>query len=485
MDVATLPRKVFDGYGFSQRSVSGFLEPRSADELADIFARASEAGVRVAMRGAGRSYGDAALNGGALILDMQHMQRVLSWDKDTGVIEVEPGVTVRQLWQHVLADGWWPPVVSGTAAPTLGGAVAMNIHGKNHFRMGGIGDHVLDLDLVTPSGQRLTLSRDQDPELFHGVISGFGMLGAITRVRIQMKKVYSDKLRVWQVSAPDLRAQTQYFDEYKDRSDYLVTWVDCIGGGGALGRGQIHRAEYLRRDEDPAPNFDPAAQDLPGHIMGVPKSLVPKILRVFSFNLGMQFVNLVKYLASWAGPNKPYLQGHAAFHFLLDYVPNFRSAYEPGGFIQYQPFVPRAHAVEVFEEILRRTQAAGLVSYLGVLKRYRPDAFLLSHALDGYSLAMDFPVTASNRRDLWALMGTLNDLVVEAGGRFYPAKDSVMRPQDFNRAWGQERISQFRRLRERVDPERVLRTELAERIGVDSGDLGAAPGLGLGDVGEE
>jgi FAD/FMN-containing dehydrogenase len=178
----------------------------------------------------------------------------------------------------------------------------------------------------------------------------------------------------------------------------------------------------------------------------------------------MRLLNTGKYLAAAIGSRAPYLQGHVAFNFLLDYVPNFRSSYEPGGFIQYQPFIPRAHARDVIRAILERTRRAGIVSYLGVLKRHRPDTFLLSHALDGYSLAMDFPVTRANREDLFRLCGELNDLVCEAGGRFYPAKDLTMRPQDFGRAWGQDRLARFDALRRRVDPEGVLRTQLSERV---------------------
>jgi FAD/FMN-containing dehydrogenase len=178
-------------------------------------------------------------------------------------------------------------------------------------------------------------------------------------------------------------------------------------------------------------------------------------------------VNEGKYRSSQLGSTREYHQPHVAFHFLLDYVPTFRAAYAPDGFIQYQPFIPKAAAKDVLREILRLNQARGIVSYLGVLKRYRPDDFLLSHALDGYSLAMDFPVTASNREALWKMCGEMSEIVLDAGGRFYAAKDSVLRPQDFRRAWGQERISTFRALRARCDPHRILRTEWAERVGVD------------------
>lgn len=461
------PRKVFDGYGFAVRAVSPTVRPRDAGEVAEIFRRASQERIPVGLRANGRSYGDASLNARGVVLDMMGMNRILSLDAERGIVEVEPGVTIGDLWRHVLPHGWWPTVVPGTMHATLAGCAAMNVHGKNHYKVGGTGDSVLDADLVTPDGVVRRISREDDAPLFRAAIGSFGTLGAFTRIRLQLKRVESGRMRVWQIPAPSLDAQFDVFAEHTADSDYLVSWVDCIAGGSGLGRGQAHRAVYLHADEDPdgARMLAPERQDLPGHILGVPKALVPKILRIFSFNAGMHLLNTGKYLASALGPRAPYLQAHVAFQFLLDYVPGFRSAYEPGGFIQYQPFLPRDTARETLRAILARTQAAGLVSYLGVLKRHRPDDFLLSHALDGYSLAMDFPVTASNRADLFRLCHDLNDLVCEAGGRFYPAKDLTMRPQDFGRAWGQERLAALASLRARVDPEGVLRTDLAARVG--------------------
>lgn len=465
MSIATMPRRVLDGFGGATRSVSNVARPETAADVANLFARASEEHVKVAMRGSGRSYGDAALNGGGLVLDMTAMRRVLAWDPATGVADIEPGVTIEDLWRTFLRDGWWPAVVPGTMFPTLGGCAAMNVHGKNHFKVGGTGDSILDADLVTPKGEILHVSREENADLFHAAVAGFGMLGTFSRLRIQLKKMHSGKLKVWPIAARSLAEQFELFEQHCPESDYVVSWVDCIAGGNGLGRGQVHRAVYVH--DDVAPDFDPAHQDLPGHILGVPRALVGKLLATFNNNPGMRLLNIGKYLASRFGPKAPYTQGHVAFAFLLDYVPNWRGAYDPHGFIQYQPFVPKAHAPRVFAEILKRTQAAGMPSYLGVIKRHRPDDFLLSHVVDGYSFAMDYPVTPGNRADLWKLLHGISDMVVEAGGRFYPAKDYVIRPQDFQRAWGQERISQFRGLRRRVDPNQVLSTEWARRVGVD------------------
>ena len=193
---ANLPRRVFDGYGYHCRSVSAFAEPRSPDELAAWFRYAREHDLTVAMRGAGRSYGDAALNAGGLVFDTRGMTRVLAWDPATGVADIEPGVTIEQLWRTFLRDGYWPPVVPGTMFPTLAGCAAMNVHGKNNFRAGPWGDHILEVDLCTPGGAVITASRTENPDIFHAAIGGFGMLGAFTRLRLQLKRVHSGRVRV-------------------------------------------------------------------------------------------------------------------------------------------------------------------------------------------------------------------------------------------------------------------------------------------------
>lgn len=472
--IQQLSRRVFDGFGFSVRSDSLSAKPMSADELAWYFQLARKEERKVALRGSGRSYGDAALNGGQVVLDMTGMDRILSWDPVTGIAEVEPGVTIEKLWRSTLKDGYWPAVVPGTMFPTLGGCAAMNIHGKNHFKVGGTGDQILEVDLVTPTGQILTLSRTQEPELFHAAIAGFGMLGAFSRIKIKLKKVEGGRLSVGLHSARSLDEQFALFDQHTPGDDYYVTWVDCTAGGSGLGRGTAHSAFYTH-GEDPAKGgdpdgkywLDPTHQDLPGHIFGVPKSQVWRVLALFTWNGGMRFMNEVKFRLEQVMNGRKHLQGHAGFAFLLDYVPGWRNLYAPHGFIQYQPFVPKETALPTFRKILQMQQAAGMPSYLGVMKRHRADDFLLSHAVDGYSFAMDFALTASNREALWRLCHEMTEVVLEAGGRFYPAKDSVLRPQDFQRAWGQDRITQFRKLRAEVDPRRILQSEWSRRVGVD------------------
>lgn len=453
-------------------SVARVLRPRSVDELARCFELARRAGVTLGLRGTGNSYGDAALNQRGLVLDTSRMNRILAWDPASGVATLEPGVTIERLWKSILADGWWPRVVSGTMFPTLGGAAAMNIHGKNNYAVGTLGDAIREFDLLTPAGEHLTCSRESNADLFHAAIGGFGMLGAFTRVVLETKKVHSGDLRVRAKATRDLGRMMAYMEAHRGDADYLVGWVDCFARGRSLGRGLIHHANYLEPGEDPDPRatLTVTHQELPANILGVfPKDQVWRVLRLFNNDLGMRAINLAKYRAGFIEElDEPYLQPHAGFAFLLDYVPNWKWAYGrtplERGLIQYQSFLPKETAEAAFSELLERCQRARLVPYLGVLKRHRPDPFWLTHALDGWSFALDFKVEPSTRARLWLLCHELSEVVLAAGGRFYFAKDLVLRPQDARRAFPAERVERFRALKRRHDPEGLLETDLWRRI---------------------
>ncbi|MBI4768995.1 MAG: FAD-binding oxidoreductase [Chloroflexi bacterium] len=178
-----------EGWGRAVAGLSYLYRPTMVEGLQEVFQRAREAGCSVGLRGAGRSYGDAALNAENILLDLSRMRRILAWDPGRGVITVEPGVTIQQLWEYTIEDGWWPPVVPGTMFPTLGGCAGMNIHGKNNFRAGTLGEHILEFEALLPTGELLTCTPEQHPDLFHAIIGGFGMLGCFTRLTLQLKRV--------------------------------------------------------------------------------------------------------------------------------------------------------------------------------------------------------------------------------------------------------------------------------------------------------
>ena len=459
-----------EGWGMAVGSKASVFRPRSLEEVRAVYDRARRDGVSLGLRGTGCSYGDASCNEEGHVLSLTEMNRILDWNAETGVAELEPGVTIEQLWKRILPDGWWPRVVSGTMFPTVAGACAMNIHGKNNFAVGTIGDATLEFDIVLPSGEVCTCNRGENSDLFYAAIGGFGMLGAFSRIVLQTKKVYSGELEVTGVSTRNLREMMAYFEAHKATSDYLVGWIDCFGGGDALGRGLIHDARYLEpgEDEDPERTLTVEYQELPPRILGFPRSEVWRVLRLFCHDPGMRLMNFTKYIAGqFEGMSGPYRQSHAEFAFLLDYVPNWKWAYgrkRQRGLIQYQTFLPHETAYETYSELLRRCQKAGIVPYLGVFKRHRPDPFWLTHANDGWSFAMDFLVTPKGREALWKHCAELTEIVLEAGGKFYFAKDLVIGQQDMLRMFPTDKVEAFRELKHELDPGGLFETDLYRRV---------------------
>ena len=454
-----------DNFGHSIKTVAYRYRPTQVAEIAELFRLAERNSLSVALRGSGRSYGDAALNAGQIVLDIQRMNRILEWDPGTGVIKVEPGVTLQQIWQYTLEDGYWPPVVSGTMFPTLGGALGMNIHGKNNWRAGTLGEHVLAFTALLPPGEEVTCTPEQNSDLFYSLIGSAGLLGVFTSITLKLKKIHSGNVRVSAWATPKLAGMLQDLDQFKADYDYIVGWVD---GTNRNGRGQIHAADYLHGDEDthPGKTLSLDYQTLPDTFFGLmPKSAMWFFMQFFMNNPGTWLVNTAKYwMSATLEHRKQYIQSLIAFNFLLDYVPNWERSYGRGGLIQYQSFLPLATGPDAYLEMLRRAQKRGLPTYLGVTKRHRPDKFLFTHAVDGYSLAMDYKVTNGNRARLQALANELNEIVLAAGGRFYFAKDSTLTVDVVARYLGDETLQRFRALKQRCDPHRLLQTDLYRRL---------------------
>jgi decaprenylphospho-beta-D-ribofuranose 2-oxidase len=460
------------GFGMSVGGRAQVARPSNVEQLAEIFAAANRDGGSIALRGAGCSYGDASTNNNGRVLDLTGMNRILSFDAQTGIAMCEPGVTVRDLWRRSIGSGYWPRVVSGTMAVSMGGAAAMNIHGKNNYALGSFGEGVRSFELLTPSGQLLQCSREHEPELFHAAISGFGMLGCFTKLEIQTKRVNSGRLRVYGIVARDLEHNLEILENLCGEADYLVSWLDLHAKGAALGRGLMHRADQMKPGEDPdgLRYFDPSLQDVPPNLFGV----VPKgwLWPGMWCAVHMKQVALVNWLKFKAGfreeRHSPYLQTHGAFHFLLDYVPRWQWMTKPGGLIQFQPFVPKNEAARVLRKLIEMCQQRGHVPYLGVLKKHKPDPFLMTHAVDGYSMAMDIAVSknAGRRESLWRHCREMAEVVLDAGGRFYYAKDAVLQESSFARVHGDAATKQFRALKDKWDPQRLLQSDLSRRMGV-------------------
>jgi FAD/FMN-containing dehydrogenase len=462
--VAGLPLERLAGFGRARFAVSRVLRPQTRDDLEALFEYVVPELPTLALRGAGRSYGDAALNDGGVVLDTSRLRRVLAWDPARGVADVEPGVSVEELCRLALPDGWWPAVVPGTMQATLGGCVAANVHGKNSPRAGTLGEHVRELELLLADGRRAVCGPDADPDLFRAAIGGMGLVGCIARIRLALRRVHSGFVRVRALPARDFRELLARFEALPE-ADHQVGWCDAIAGGAELGRGVVHGAIELGAGEGPPLPASAAGrvQELPARLLGLlPRSWAARGLRAFASRAGMRALNAAKAHAHALAGERSALESHARFAFLLDFVPGWERAYGPAGMIQVQPFVPHEAGAHALPAMLRTAQRIGLPPWLAVVKRHRADPFLLSHAMDGWSLALDFP--ARDARALAAVAREIHAIALDCGGRFYLAKDSALTPGEWRRSLPAENLRAFAEQKRKCDPDARLQTDLARRV---------------------
>lgn len=368
--------------------------------------------------GLGRSYGDSCLNDGGTLLTTSRLDRFIALDEATGVLRCEAGVSFEAILALVVPRGFYLPVVPGTKFVTVGGAIANDVHGKNHHRAGTFGVHVRALELLRSTGERLECSPSKNPELFAATVGGLGLTGVILSAEIQLRRIAS--AHIAQESLP-LRNLEHFFEvaaESDATSEFTVAWIDCLARGDRLGRGIFYRGDFA---EGP-----PVGARAPKHLrLAVPFELPFSPLNRVTL-AAFNGVYLAKHRAT-AGKG---LVHHDAFFFPLDGVHRWNRIYGRNGLLQFQCTVPKPAAPAAIRELLDAIAAAGDGSFLAVLKNFGPvrSPGLLSFPRDGVTLALDFPNRGEKSAKLFA---ALYATVAAHGGRLYPAKDALMSGAQF------------------------------------------------------
>jgi decaprenylphospho-beta-D-ribofuranose 2-oxidase len=407
----------------------------------------------VVARGLGRSYGDAAQNAGGHVLDMTGADRVLDADLATGEVEVEAGISLDRLMTQFVPMGFFVPVTPGTRYVTVGGAIAADIHGKNHHQAGSFASHVRWLDLLTADGEVHRVGPDQDPELFWATAGGMGLTGVILRARIRMKPIETSRLLVDTDRTPDLDALMTLLSGTDHLYDYSVAWIDCVARGRRMGRSVLTRGRFARAGELPEKHRAEPLRYSADVRLTAPAVFPPGLLNLAT----VAAFNEVWYRKA-PRRKREQVQSIPTFFHPLDGVGAWNRIYGPRGFVQYQFVVPFGQE-DALRAAMTRISSSGTASFLAVLKRFGDgNPGLLSFPAPGWTLALDIPVT----RGLAPLLDELDELVVAAGGRIYLAKDSRVRPELFERMYPE--LDRFRKVRERVDPDGVFTSDLARRL---------------------
>ncbi len=448
---------LLSGWGRTSQTAAHVVRPTSDEDVAKAIQTAGHRGVIA--RGLGRSYGDAAQNAGGEVIDMTGLDRLIDLDLTRGVARVEAGVSFDWLMRTLLPLGLWPSVSPGTRQVTVGGAIASDIHGKNHHRDGSFAHHVDSIVLDTPALGNITVSPSQQSEIFWATAGGMGLTGIMVEATIRLLRVETSMMLVDSERTADLDAlMTRMVGSDRDYR-YAVAWVDCLARGRHLGRSVVEFAEHARRTDLPKSPKQPLGFrpfDRGAAPPWAPSGLLNR-WTVAAFN------------ELWYRRAPKRAEGELVpagwFFHPLDAVSGWNRIYGRRGFVQYQLAVPDA-AVETVRRAIELLSSARAASFLAVLKRFGPGNLgPLSFPQAGWTLALDVPANAPG---LAALLDHLDELVVEAGGRVYLSKDSRLRPELLLPMY--PRLRDWQAVRNRLDPERRLQSDLARRLPTLLGD---------------
>lgn len=403
-------------------------------------------------RGLGRSYGDAALSSSSRILLTGKLNRMLAFDSQTGVLCCEPGVSFAEIINTFLPRGWFPPVTPGTKYVTMGGALASDIHGKNHHRDGSFVNFVRSFTLLTADKESLACSREENSELFWATAGGMGLTGFISELVISLRPVASQYLLVKKIKCSSLAETFRMIEESEQDYPYSVSWIDCLSAGQSLGRSILILGRHATGSETKSEMNGLVLQE-PKQSLKVPADMPSWILNRYSIGA---FNALYYHLSAGDGEEK--VSHYDPFFYPLDSLSDWNRMYGKAGFIQYQCVLPLSSSKAGMEEILNLSSKRGRSSFLAVLKKFGAGHGLLSFPIAGYTLALDMPV----KPGLFEFTQELDRLVMKHGGRVYLAKDACLTPESFRSMYPD--LAKWTALKKSVDPGLRFSSALAERL---------------------
>jgi decaprenylphospho-beta-D-ribofuranose 2-oxidase len=446
---AKVPTKQLSGWGANLRVDCAVTEPAAMPDVAksiDLSGTIS--------RGLGRSYGDCAVNAGGQVLRTTSIDRLLSFDETTGVLVCEAGASLESIIAVFAPHGWFPMITPGTKFVTVGGCIANDIHGKAHHAQGCFVTCVDSMTVLLASGDVVTASRTENPDLFWATFGGMGLLGVILTATIRLRKIETTYFHQKSIKARNLEEMMQALDENDHAYPYSVATLDVFATGAELGRGVLTVGDHVTLNQLP-PNL---AGD-PLMVSGPPKITVPFELPDFTLNpLSMRLVNaVIQKIQSSAAP----IGHYESFFYPLDKIAEWNRGYGRRGFTQYQFVIPFAEGQREMRKILGVILSSGQLPFLNVLKRLgKESGGTLSFPREGYTFAIDFPI----REQTEALLQRLDAMVIDAGGRIYLGKDSFISAANFRTMYPE--VDDWLAIKTKYDPSNVFTSNLGRRVGL-------------------
>ncbi len=436
------------GWGHSPEAECTSFRP---EKRRDLHAIVTKATAPLIARGLGRSYADAALQPTGVVRT-ERLDHIIEFDSVSGLIRAQAGVSLSDIMALSIPKGWLPPVIPGTRHVTIGGALASNVHGKNHFRAGDFAEHVTGFRLLTASGEAIECTPESHGDIFWATAGGMGMTGIIEEVTLKLRPIASASLGTLTYRVDSVDDMIAAFEHYRNDADYMVGWIDHMAKGDSLGRGVFETASHIGGGEGCRPL---SSFTLQKPRVSVPFFMPPMLLNRYVMALYNRY-RFKKYSHERVTETVDF---NGFFH-PLDNIGHWNRLYGRRGFFQYQCVLPETPDVaRHLHNLLSSIQSRGIFSFLAVLKYHREGKGLLTFPVRGYSLALDFP----NTRSVRSALPQLDRWVAEHGGRTYLAKDAQLTPETFFAMYGQQARDWCEIVRD-IDPQNRFSSLMSERL---------------------
>jgi len=440
-------KTTLSGWGNYPQVSSNVGEPRSNQELRETLEKKE-----LVPRGLGRSYGDQAINSDRNTIILSHYKHFIQFNKETGILECEAGVSLEEIIEVCTPFGWFPMITPGTKFVTIGGAIANDVHGKAHHVDGTFVNCVIDFTILLANGSFVVASRKENSDLFWANFGGLGLLGIIVKATIQLRKIETTYFKQKSIAVKSLDELLANFEKYDHDYNYSLGWVDSLATGKNLGRGVLTLG-------NPALLKDlPASIKNPLYISKRSKIKLPVYFPAFFLNsVTVYFLNRV---INFVQKNASEIGHYEKFFYPLDAINEWNKGYGKRGFIQYQFVIPMHNGRDNIRLILNEISKSGCTPFLNVLKKFGKKQGLLSFPFEGYTFAIDFPVTTQ----LFPFIKRLDKIILDFGGRIYLGKDALLDKEVFEKMYPE--LEEWKSIKQKYDPDHIFTSNIGRRLGL-------------------
>lgn len=463
------------------KKISGYAEtkfvdcfeiyPSNIEECINIIEIAKKNQLSICNKGNGLSYSDLITNTGNIVLNLNKLNKILNWDQYSGIIEVESGVSFAQIFNLCMIDNWSLSSCPGSMDITVGGAISNNVHGKDSYKMGNFGNHVISLQILSESGEIIEIDKTKNRELFLSIIGGLGLIGIITKVKLQLTKIYSPFVKSLNKLSKNINQTIEIFENSKDDFDFSVAWSDCFASNNNLGRGFVSLAKWSNVKN--VISKKKLIQEIKkGNTKSkfifniLPSNTTWAILKYFANRNSFKLFNnlFYNYLSIKHEINylSPKYELFNKFNFIHNKLPDIKNINKPHGFLEFQPLLPRKNIEHNIKQIIKLCKQFKFESILCGIKLHSPDDFYLSYQLDGYSIGIDIQLKGKKKKDIYSFSKELNNLVSEANGKMYLAKDEYLDKENFKKMYPE--INKFLKIKKKYDPTDLFTSDLYKRV---------------------